>query len=568
MKHSRNKAPRTKAQNDKKPESARLLSGRLTASVKTNAGKISEVLAVNHDALRLKREMSAFVLQNILRVPNDAYGLAKEYTQFESRYLNAWERQKLMEDVVGAYARTLSNLLARSRFLVQAGWTFETYKRAVVRNGRTLGRKGEVKPGTFRLSAAKSTMARAAEILVQCDLSSLDLSKFNKTNQALLTRIASDTAKWSRLLALVRTRQDRLIFKRIKLHEFTTGTHRRSPVESCSCIVHDASNGAFQWFYRMRIGTHKQRRFVHLPLAFNNRYLAPGDLRLDAAHLLQVKRGGQINILLTREASVPVFKEPGEILGLDVNTKHNLFATSRNEAYDYDRTHLDKVVDALNRLDEIGTRNFTYKDRAVLAKNVRRTESVIKRSIHDMLNAFETQSVTDIVMEDLSRFKGSLSSRHEDFDVKYTRLLRLLRLGSLKAWVAEQANKRGIRVHLTQAAYSSQQCPKCAYISRGNRTTQEQFCCEACGFEHPADFVAGMNLERRLRADVLSKKLHEFDPFGQARPKMMPGAELKGILTSEAWGVIDLQTHRFEQYRPPLRGRHLEETPPIAANAV
>ena len=85
-----------------------------------------------------------------------------------------------------------------------------------------------------------------------------------------------------------------------------------------------------------------------------------------------------------------------------------------------------------------------------------------------------------------------------------------------------QAEKRGIRVHLTPHDYTSQECPECHRIDSANRVTQAEFCCVHCGYAGPADPTAGVNIRCRVIADVLrgpDALLHEKDGAGRWRPK-------------------------------------------------
>jgi transposase len=82
-------------------------------------------------------------------------------------------------------------------------------------------------------------------------------------------------------------------------------------------------------------------------------------------------------------------------------------------------------------------------------------------------------------MEDLDSFNATYT-KNEEFNIKYSRLCRLLRLSNIKNWFKEQAEKRGIKVHLTPANYSSQQCSHCGCIDKLNRQNQETFKCIEC----------------------------------------------------------------------------------------
>ena len=45
--------------------------------------------------------------------------------------------------------------------------------------------------------------------------------------------------------------------------------------------------------------------------------------------------------------------------------------------------------------------------------------------------------------------------------------------------------------------YTSQTCPVCGYVARGNRRTQALFSCMACGYSAPADHNAAQNIRAR-----------------------------------------------------------------------
>src|SRR5262249_23137198 len=66
-------------------------------------------------------------------------------------------------------------------------------------------------------------------------------------------------------------------------------------------------------------------------------------------------------------------------------------------------------------------------------------------------------------------------------------------LAHLPRQIAWGAKKRGQRARASWAAYSSQACSRCQFISRANRPTQQTFCCQACGLQLNADVNAAIN---------------------------------------------------------------------------
>ena len=132
-------------------------------------------------------------------------------------------------------------------------------------------------------------------------------------------------------------------------------------------------------------------------------------------------------------------------------------------------------------------------------------------------------------MEDLGSF-GKSFLKDDELGIKFSRLVRLLRLSNISTWMKEQAEKKGIRIHLTSPCYSSQQCPECGHIDRNNRKIQENFECVQCHHSNNADLNASINLRNRFTSDVLKLNLHDQDRFGRLIPKKLRKETIKRIL--------------------------------------
>ncbi len=63
-----------------------------------------------------------------------------------------------------------------------------------------------------------------------------------------------------------------------------------------------------------------------------------------------------------------------------------------------------------------------------------------------------------------------------------------------------KARLKGARVAYVEPKHTSQACPRCGHVSKANRRSQALFRCEACGFQHNADWVASVNIARRALA--------------------------------------------------------------------
>jgi len=197
---------------------------------------------------------------------------------------------------------------------------------------------------------------------------------------------------------------------------------------------------------------------------------------------------------------------------------------------DYDRNYMKRTVDALEALDKIDYQNLTNTQMQKLKKIHRQLEWYISLLIHKLIEYLNSQNITNIVIENLL-LSGKFGI-NEEFDIKYSRLSKLLHLSKVKNLLKRQAEKHGIRVHITPSRYTSQTCPKCGFISKDNIKTQESFKCMQCGYESNADSNAAYNLESRYTSDVLRDKLHNIDEYGRLTPKKLNKYQIKAILNS------------------------------------
>ena len=60
--------------------------------------------------------------------------------------------------------------------------------------------------------------------------------------------------------------------------------------------------------------------------------------------------------------------------------------------------------------------------------------------------------------------------------------------------VAYKAKLAGVPVQVVDPAYSSQLCPECGTVGRGNRPSRDIFRCSSCAYTGPADIIAARNI--------------------------------------------------------------------------
>jgi IS605 OrfB family transposase len=120
----------------------------------------------------------------------------------------------------------------------------------------------------------------------------------------------------------------------------------------------------------------------------------------------------------------------------------------------------------------------------------------INTVLHQMSRAF-VNSLREgdlVVMENLNgirrRCKHRKSQRATFHSWTFYRLRKMISYKCLE---------RGILVVYIDAKHTSQRCPRCGTVDKGNRRTQALFRCTSCGFQHNADVVASLNLSELAR---------------------------------------------------------------------
>ena len=273
---------------------------------------------------------------------------------------------------------------------------------------------------------------------------------------------------------------------------------------------------------------------MFFPLQINKKYHKDlSKIKFDKNKQVSVKVvKNRVDFIFTRDYK-PEFKQFKKVSGIDINIKHNFMTTSEGYLIDYDRKYITEFIAAIKEIDKIGYQNINEEQKKKLKKLIAQNEFYFKKLVSEALDYFENEGYTDLVMEDLTTkdFRSSFVSSAE-FGERYTRLIRLLRLGNIKKWMIEQGENRGIRVHITPAPYTSQECTECHFIDHNNRPTQEEFKCISCGFEGEADFVSPKNILTRFTSNVLSEKLHTKDDYGRLLPRKFGREKLKEILSS------------------------------------
>ena len=249
----------------------------------------------------------------------------------------------------------------------------------------------------------------------------------------------------------------------------------------------------------------------------------------------------KINICKDGERYIP--KANDNVIGIDVNCKHNLFSLSDGTTYGYNRKLVNDFCKLSLQIDELKKQNKNYKvgKRKQCKIDVMKVKMIKSEQqiISSMCKKLQSNGVGHIVMENLDNGFGKCYVKDKDNeDINYNRKVKFLGLSSLKNEVEHIARNYDIAVSIVQASYTSKMCPICGCIEDENRPSQETFECIECGHKDNADFNAATNIRNRVVVTVLRDKLLKQLDNGTYEPKKLEREKVKEVLLSYRTSLI------------------------------
>ncbi|RZD16588.1 MAG: hypothetical protein EVJ46_06160 [Candidatus Acididesulfobacter guangdongensis] len=499
-----------------------MIKAQRTTSKYLNKSKFEDVKSILKQIAAIKNTLSLHIFNNkaLLLNTDGINKLKSDYKIVKDGYISSWNIQREMQMLIDKYLTTLKKITQNRRIRIQSKMIIVKYK-----VNTKFYKKGETKEFEIKFKSTKLTG------LIKY-LAYLDFNKpleLQILNQDVLSVFEYFKTKpyFDRILNLSKQIQSNILskVKLIEIPEYSSVMLSNKPNINVAHIFIDDTNKLYKYWFNFKM---KGKKYLRLPVQINNKYHKIKDwIGKEFVLNLSLKQN-KINISATIEEPEPVFKPFSKAEGLDINVKHNFAILSDGAYFDYDRDLVKGIANELLILDKIGAQNLNDKQLRKLQKLYRKLQWYIGLEIHNILNYCEENNITDLVVEDLL-FRDKLGVINEEFNVKYGRLLKLLRLSDVKNILKRQAEKRGIKVHITPSQYSSITCD-CGSIDKVNRQTQEVFECKHCGHKENADLHSSKMLKNRFLSNVLRERLHNLDNFGRLIPKKLSKYAIKLIL--------------------------------------
>lgn len=230
----------------------------------------------------------------------------------------------------------------------------------------------------------------------------------------------------------------------------------------------------------------------------------------------EIKKEVKIRLVRDIEKNISDNYEGKQILGVDVNTKHNIFALSNCETQEINNDLVNKIVKEKKKLKEIQSQRDKLKLPKEYSKRQKKIQDKINKQVtylqnyacHQLLSTHENSV---LVMENLERGlkKCKFNNKQYEEELNYNDLFSLLKIYSMKDTVIRMSGNYNVNVVLVNPDFTSQMCPKCEHISKNNRKSQETFYCEKCGHENNADINAAKNIKGRFTNPKFKEELQK-----------------------------------------------------------
>ena len=489
-----------------------------------------------------KNKVSEHVSQNLLYyLEMSKFSFMKEIRDVFSNELSSSFCYQIYTDIFTAYQNKFEVVQKKLKFENIIFQGFEFYKRNTKNHKKGDFKKVKLNKKNTPLSNCLTYLARygndnTVEYITK-QLTTCDSKKKEFYNNILR---CIDKFGFNRLMNLATSKRQQVIkFYSRKPIEFKSLTFRGRSRKTKILDYNTNYNSVIKTF--ISLSGFKGRKSLDIPVKFSKDY--HGNIKEyfksnpEYEYLIkfdEYHKNITVNICKDGKRYIP--EAGANVVGIDVNCKHNLFSLSNETTYDYDRKLVNDFCKLSIEIDKL-KENKDYK----IGKRKQHKLDVLKMKmvkseqqlISTMCKELKLQGVNHIVMEDLNNGFGKCYVKDTDNeDINYNRKVKFLGLSTLKDEVEHISRKYDIGVSTVHSSYTSKMCPVCGCIEDENRPNQETFSCIECGYESNADFNAANNIKDRVVLTVLRDKLLKQMDNGTYEPRKLQRDKVKEVLLS------------------------------------
>ena len=197
--------------------------------------------------------------------------------------------------------------------------------------------------------------------------------------------------------------------------------------------------------------------------------------RVGSCRLL--RNNGKYKIELIYEQPTPVIHKSGKILAIDAGINCLMSCSDGRQI----GLELKRLLSELNKKQQ-------------KSKSYNRKLNQIHNYVRWCVNQLDWGNLSDLVIENLKYIQIGTKQRTN----KATRkLLSKWNLGLWRKAIEQKCEANCVCLHQVEPKYTSQTCPRCGNVDKGNRDGV-LFRCTSCGYEANADLNASINILNRF----------------------------------------------------------------------
>lgn len=287
--------------------------------------------------------------------------------------------------------------------------------------------------------------------------------------------------------------------------DWQTPTLKRTSLQANANVVTLEPSEDSTFDYWLCISTLDKGQPIRVPvkLAAYHRRMLHGK-RINTSVTLTRKSSGWWLTLTVHEYVATTTTDESPVVGVDVGIA-NFLTTSTGKRYG-------------SFHGKLAQRHKRDRDKRRRKAKLR---ACLKKKGITRLPSLTDQRLARHVRQEINRAINQFYADHPDHQVAYEDLdVRTMRfrtrrmnaylyasnLAHLPRQLAWGAKKRGQAAQTGWAAYSSQECSRCHFVSRANRPEQQTFWCQACGLQLNADYMELHNLSRSCSQRMLARR--------------------------------------------------------------
>jgi IS605 OrfB family transposase len=276
---------------------------------------------------------------------------------------------------------------------------------------------------------------------------------------------------------------------------------RKIEFDTFSAIDLDQRLLSFKGIDRASINTIEGR--IILPVLWGEYFREKVAFRRGHAKLVYDRHKDEFYLFVAVELPERTLAEPERVLGVDAGVRYIAVDSLGNfygEEVARKRLHLRKKRQELQ--EKLSRKKKEKKDtrsvRRALKRLARKEKNFVRTKTHEIAKrvvTFAKALSLAIVLENLKEARKRITANSKGKTLRY--LLSSWNYRLLQSFISYKAKLEGVRVVFVEPHGTSTTCPVCGHSDRGNRRSQSEFECKACGFRENADLVGAINISFR-----------------------------------------------------------------------